>query len=103
MLEQVLLTVVHESPEAAVGLFVASEPAQGHTLIEDLVGLGIVVVHSRSRFLRTHGGLLPTVACLFRVALHLIGQAKEVVEVVLLRPIEFALTKMMGVFQTFFE
>ncbi len=51
MLKQVLQTVVHESPETAVGLFVASEPAQGHTLIEDLVGLGIVVVHSRSRFL----------------------------------------------------
>ena len=31
------------------------------------------------------------------------AQAEEIVEVVLLRPIKFALTEMMGVFQTFFE
>ena len=84
LLEDVLLSVVDETIEATVSLPFATELAERESLIEDLVGLGIVVVHGSSRFLRSTGGLFPALTRLLVLTKGFVSHTEEVVEVVLL-------------------
>ena len=84
MLEDVLLAVVDETVEASVGLTSTPQLVKGQSLIEDLVGLGIVVVHGCGGFLWAFCRLLPVCDGFLLLPKGLVGYAEEVVEVILL-------------------
>ena len=80
-----------------MSLSLAPQLIKRQTLIEDLVGLGIVVVHRCGRLLRSLRSLLPALTGLRGLSQTVVGHAEEVVEVVLLGTIELALAKMVGI------
>ena len=102
-LEEVLLAVADELVETAMSLGSATELEQGQSLIENLLGLGIVVVHGCRGFGGSVGGQFPMLACLHIVAKELIGTAQEVVEIVVLCPLQLALAKMVGIEEALLE
>ena len=102
-LEEVLLAVADELVETAMSLGSATEFEEGQSLIENLLGLGIVVVHGCRRLGGSVGGQLPILAGLHIVAQQLIGTAQEVVEIVVLRSLQLALAKVVGVEEALLE
>ena len=59
LFKEMLLAVVQQLVESAVGLAVSAQFSQCRSLIEYLVGFGIVVIHGSSWFLRSFDGLQP--------------------------------------------
>ena len=102
-LEEMLLAVADELVETAMSLGSATELEQGQSLIENLLGLGIVVVHGCSGLGGSVGGQLPMLAGLHIVAQQLIGTAQEVVEIVVLCSLQLALAKMVGIEEALLE
>ena len=84
MLEDVLLAVICEPVEAPVSLVFTTEFVESQSLIENLVGAGIVVVKRWGGFLRAKGGLHPAVAGFGLFAKAVVGNAKQIIEIVLL-------------------
>ena len=102
-LEEVLLAVADELVETAMGLGSATELEQGQSLIENLLGLGIVVVHGCRRLGGSVGGQLPMLAGLHIVAQQLVGTAQEVVEIVVLCSLQLALAEVVGIEEALLE
>lgn len=102
-LEEMLLAVADELVETAMSLGSATEFEEGQSLIENLLGLGIVVVHGCRRLGGSVGGQLPMLAGLHIVAQQLIGTAQEVVEIVVLCSLQLALAKVVGVEEALLE
>ena len=100
ILEEMVLAIVHELVESAVSLVLPAQLNESQSLIEDLVWLGIVVVHGCCWLLRSLGSLLPALLGLFLLALSFVSTTQEVIEVILLGTIEFAFTQMMRILQT---
>ena len=100
ILEEMVLTIVHELVESAVSLVLPAQLNESQSLIEDLVWLGIVVVHGCSWLLRPLGSPLPAHLSLFHLARSFVSATQEVIEVVLLGTIKFAFTQMMRILQT---
>lgn len=94
---------IHQAVEAAVGFVGASEAQKRHTLIENLVGLCIIVVEGRGRLHGAECGGLVVAAGFFGVACGGIGLAQEEVEIVVLCAFEFSLAEVVGIYQTFLE
>ena len=101
--EEMLLAVADELVETAMGLGSATEFEEGQSLIENLLGLGIVVVHGCRRLGGSVSGQLPMFAGLHIVTQQLIGTAQEVVEIVVLCSLQLALAKVVGIEEALLE
>ena len=101
--EEVLLAIADELVEATMRLGSAAELEQGQPLIEDLLGLGIVVVHGCSGLGGSVGGLLPMLAGLHIVAKEFVSTTQEVMEIIVLCSLQLALTEVVGVDEALLE
>ena len=89
-IEDMLLAIVDEFVEEPLGFILIAQLAITKRRIENLVGLGIVVVHGSSRLGRPYSAELPMLACLVALSQQFVGQSEVVVEVIVLRPLQFA-------------
>ena len=102
-LVQVLFAVVHQTVEVRASLLLVAEGAESESCIENLVGLGVVVVHRGGRFGGAKRSLLEAFASHFFIALCLVTQSEQIVEVILLRAVQFPFAQMVWVLKTFIE
>ena len=103
LIEEVVLAVVDELVEASVCFIGAAEAQEGKTLIEDLVGLSVVVVEGCGWFGRTECSLFPALTRFVGIAEGIVSHAEEVVEVALLCAIELSFTEVMRIHKALLE
>ena len=76
----VLLAVAYKAVEIRAGFIFHTECAEGEAGVENLVGLGIVVVHCRSRFGRAESSFGKAFTSFFHIAFSLIAETEQVVK-----------------------
>ena len=91
---EVVLSIVGQLAEFFPVLCFASQGTQGQSLIENLFGLGIVVIECIGGFEVALRGGLPLAACLVGVALEGVGLAEEVMDVLFLGTDETSFAEM---------
>ncbi|MNJ70965.1 hypothetical protein D3C77_674610 [compost metagenome] len=86
IVKQMLFGIVNQFVEAAFGLLLVAELVPRHPLIKYQLRRLVIIIHRAGRLFQADRCLIPALDCLLMTAQALIGIAKIIINVILLRP-----------------